>query len=78
MACDSLLRTILLDVVNGFFCQNLLSTGLPQQLVTSLQMTICNKPDFNKLVANDEIDKFVATCCKGSVLCLPPWFASLP
>ena len=32
-----------------------------QQVVTSLQMTSCNKPDTN-LLHLDEIDKFVATC----------------
>ena len=32
-------------------CRNLLSTGLLQQVVTSRQITNCNKPDFNMLVA---------------------------
>ena len=32
-----------------------------QQVVTSLEMTNCNKPDTN-LLQLDEIDKFVATC----------------
>ena len=43
-------------------CQNLLPIQacckLFQQIVTSLQMTSCNKPDFDRL---GEIVKFVAT-----------------
>ena len=53
MACDSLLTTSLLQVVNSLLqvdCQNLLSPGV-LQVVTSLQMASCNKPDFNSLVA---------------------------
>lgn len=32
-----------------------------QQVVTSPQIPSCNKSDFNRLVATDEIDNFVAT-----------------
>ena len=33
-----------------------------QQVITSLQMTSCNKPDLTDLMQLDEIDKFIATC----------------
>ena len=53
-----LVTTSLLQVVKNFLevnCQNVSLTGysckLFQQVVTSLQITNCNKPDFNKLVA---------------------------
>ena len=55
MACDSLLTTSLLQVVNSFVA-SLMSKlvvqaccKLFQQVVTSLQMTSCNEPDFNRL-----------------------------
>ena len=32
-------------------CELIISTGLLQLVVRSLQMTSCNKPDFNKFVA---------------------------
>ena len=71
MACDSLLTTSVLQVVNLVFkqlsCQNLLSTaGLLQVVSASCnkpEMTSCNTLDFNRLVATfNEIDNFVTTC----------------
>ena len=49
--CKLIVRTSYLQVCYKLF----------QQVVTSLQMTSCNKPDTN-LLHLDESDKFVATC----------------
>ena len=57
MACNNLLTTSLLHVVNRLFA-SLLSKlvihrhfyKLFQQVVISLQITICNKADFNNLM----------------------------
>ena len=59
MACNRLLTTSLLQVVSRLYAScrviHRLVTScfnkLFQQVATSLQMTSCNKPDFNKLVA---------------------------
>ena len=53
MACDSLLTTNLLKVVDRLVfktCYSQACCKLFQQVVTSLQMTSCNKPVFNRLV----------------------------
>ena len=59
MACDSLLTTSSLQIVNRlvagwlskFVIHRQACCKLFQQIVTSLQMTSCNKPYFNRLVA---------------------------
>ena len=59
MPCDSLLTTSLLQVINRLVACWLSKLVISmqacyklfQQVVKSLQMTNCNKPDFNRLVA---------------------------
>ena len=57
MACNSLLQQVcckLSTTLLQLHCPNLFQQAcckLFQQIVTSLQMTSCNKPDFNRLVA---------------------------
>ena len=54
MACDSLMTTSLLQVVNRLVASWLFQQTcgkLFQQVLTSLQMPNCNKPDLNRLVA---------------------------
>ena len=71
MACDSLLTTSLLQVVNRLVATRLSKLVLKkvccklfQQVVTSLQVTSCNKPDLTCLLQLDEIHKLLATCSK--------------
>ena len=54
MACDSLLTTSLLQVVNRLVA-SLLSKLIIHRLAASLQMTSCNKPDLTDLLK--------LTCC---------------
>ena len=55
-------------------CQNLLSTGLPkllQQVVASLQMKSCHKPDFKRLLItwwNWDNRQVKLTTCNNSVV----------
>ena len=50
MACDSFLTTSLLQVDRVKTCYSQAYYNLFHQIVTSLQMANCNKPDFNRLV----------------------------
>ena len=68
MACDSLMDKPVTSCQQTC-CKLIVQTRhsqaccrLFQQVVTYLQMTSCNEPDFNGPVATDEIDKLVATC----------------
>ena len=53
MACDSLLTTSLLQVVNRLVASSLSKLFIQVDLfVKSQQMTCCNELDFNRLVCN--------------------------
>ena len=64
MACNSLMTTSLLQIVNrpvASCLSKLVFHRQVQQVVTGLQITSCNKLDLD-LLQRDEIEEFVATC----------------